>query len=414
MTRSIKIAASRTVFIAACLVPLIGSISFAAWQRWIDSDSLAAAWIASRLGTGAEVQALRTSTPGVETAHSVKLLDPENGKLIAVCRDVRVQRGSSARVVSIASVDVPPGQMMALWRMLHERVLRQQELLATELIISVDRLALRDREGQVEIDGLRIESQRQPRGPRLAISFRPAGDLDRRPVRINLFRDQTAEPPVTRLEIQSHDQALDCSLVTGSPVWLQRFGDAIRFQGTAWLELQADDWRGEITGQVEGIGLQRLADAGLLPPMSGLLTLDIVQAIFARGRLVSFNGVISAGPGTISAAALRSMTALGVAPKLSRTSAEPRTLPDAMLDYDALAVMAQLDASGIALMGILPPRDQGIAMTGGGAAMIRSAAAERVPVATLIEWVTGQAVPEALFTEAGAALYGILPMVETP
>ena len=412
MSRSTKTAACRIAFVVLCLLPVIGSISYAAWQRWTDSELVAAAWIASRLGAHAEIQSLRASLPGIDTAASIKLLDPENGKLIAVCRDVRIQRGSAARVLSIASADVPPGKMMALWRMLHDRVLRQQELLETALIISVDRLALRDREGEVEIDGLRIECQRTSRGPRSAISFRPAGDLARRPVRINLLRDQTAELPITRLEIQSHDQALDCSLVAGSPDWLRRFGDAIRFQGVAWLELQAADWRGEVTGQIDGLQMQRLASVDMLPEISGPATLDVHQAILANRRIVSLDAVLSAGPGSISAGMLRSSSALGLTQITGRSSAAPQRLAMTMIDYDALVLMVNLDASGLALTGMLNPRDERIAMTGGGAAILRSGSGERLPVATLIEWVTGQAVPAALFTEAGAALYGILPLAE--
>lgn len=407
MTRSFKIPACRIAFVVICLGPAIGSISYATWQRWIDSNSIAAAWLESRLGVQVSVESLRTSTPGVQKALSVKLMDPETEKLIAVCHDVRIRRGRAACVVSIDSVAVPPNQMMTLWRMLHDRVLRQHELLDPALIISVNRLALRDRDGEVEIDGLRIECQRSPQGPRSSISFRPRGRLDVRPVRINLLRDQTTESPVTRLRVESHDQALDCSLVTGSPEWLQRFGEAISFQGFGWLELQGGEWQGEISGQVHGLELERVSAAQRLPAMTGPATLDIREAILTNGRVTSLHAVLSAGPGSISAAALKSATALGLTPVTDQSA--PRILGDQALSYDALAIMIQLDASGLALTGMLEPRDQQIAVTNGMTAVLRCTG-QRLPVAALIEWVTGQAVPQALFTEPGAALFRVLPL----
>lgn len=408
MSRQTRIAICRTLFLAVCLLPLVGTISYAAWQRWTTDDSQASQRIVGRLGFDAEVQQLRHSRPGVTTAESCKLFDPETNKLVAHCDDVQITTGSGGCAIAIRSAYVPHQQIMSLWSALHDRLLRHSRDLNQPLIVAIDRIACRDQEGEVELGGFRLECHRTEHGSHAQVSFRPDDhEPHQRSVRISMLRDLRVDPPATRIDVQSPDKSLDCSLIAGSPRWLRQVGSAVRFQGHAWLESHNGTWQAELTGRIHGVQLDRVVDDRFPFELTGNAALDIEQAVFQRGRVVVLEGRLTAGPGVVSRQLLAAQQVLGM------RAAANRSTPDAdVLEYDSLAMMFHLSSEGIMVRGLCEPRADGVVMTHGSAPILIDGGSNRYAVDRIITALTGVTASQAIFTEAGEALWRVLPLTE--
>ncbi len=399
----------RGIFVGFCVAPLCGSLSYAAWQHFSLSRVQRGDWLAARLGVDAEIEGLRPSQPGLTVADRIRLADPESGRLLVLCEQIRLRSGPQALVVSIEDVHIPQRQTMELWKLLCERVLRQSSMLRRRMVIVAHRVAIRHADGELELAGWRMECSAAQGERRADIEFRANhASLQVRSTRIAIVRDTQHDVPVTRVEVHAPEADVDSCLLAGPSSWLSQLGEHVRFRGMVFIDVTSQGWRGEVTGSVSGIELQRLSQDRLPHGLTGEASLDIRHAIFDSSRLQSLSAIARAGPGKISWGLLASLRRLG----LSMPSARLRDFSaDTMQDYEQLALMVDLTSQGVVVRGVCgPPRDGTAILSGSGTLLTDQGRNERKSSFEIIATLLDDDRADVLLTPTGERLWRALPL----
>ncbi len=400
----------RTSFVAACLLPVGGSLGYSAWQYWSLGTLQRGNWLVARLGVEAQIESLRPSRPGLTIADSVKLFDPETGQLLASCQSIEFRHGPHATAISIENVSISSEHTMALWEVLHDRVLRQSRILQQPILVSVDRISLDHPAGDVELSEWRMECSAENNRRQARISFRSGhqADASTRSTQITIVRDAGRDVPVTQIAIHAPDADINGCLLSGPSSCLSQMGDQVRFRGEAWVDIASNVWRGEIAGQVTGIQMQRILDDRFPYGLAGTAEFDIQQAVFENNRLQVLAGACRMQKGTISLGLIQSMRRMGLqSDKSLQARSEPGTTK---VSFDELAAWISVSADGVSIRGACNRPEDGSVIIAQSAPIVRDdGSGERRSNFTIISAPLDRDDQEVLFTEIGDMLWRALP-----
>lgn len=402
----------RIAFVGCGLAPLCGSLGFTAWRHWSTLAMQRGDWLEARLGIEAEIEGLRPSCPGLMVADRVRFSDPESGQLWMLAEGISVRQGPRAVVVTMGSVHIPQPMTMNMWRLLSERLLRQESLLQKPIVIVVDHVAIRDTAGELELADWRMECLSEGGCRRADIAFRSDhSDLEVRGTRLSIVRDPRPEVPSTRIELNTPDADVEACLLAGPASWFSRLAPHARFRGLIFVDITSQGWQGEVTGQVGGIELRTLTEQRLPHSLTGDASVDIQQAVFHHSRLQRLSATVRSGPGKVGQGLLKSMQRLGMI--VPETGGTERHEADEMLDYQQLAVMLDLSDQGVAMRGTCdPPRDGTVVMSRFGPLLKDPGRTDRKSSFDLIAALLDNGRADVLLTETGERLWRALPFCD--
>lgn len=396
----------RSLFLLAGVCPLAVSLGWAAWRHVVSPETAYENWLAAQLAVDVRLSDVTRPKPGLTRIGTAKIVNPETGQMLALCERLELRWGVRGIGIHAAQTHLSGDVVGELGELLHDRLLCRRRLHETSIFLVSQRVAIQRPRAEVELRECRLDVQRAADGPTATLTFQWAYAEQPQPVRVRLSRHQKSNGPITRLELETGNNPLPCSVLFGAPAWLAPWegGDSLTFQGALWLDIAQTGWEGELTGHISGIDLNRLFTDRFPHQVSGDARMVVERAVVREGRLVELQGQLRSGPGTVGKplvqAAVRYLgcrlpTRLGV---------------DESIEYRKLAVDIRLDNAGLVIHGMCEPDAPGnILVDAAGAVLVEPEDQPRLAI-DVVRMLADEERAERLWDESTAGLMRVLPV----
>jgi hypothetical protein len=362
--------------------------------------------LSRRFGLDFRLSDLDYPRPGAIGLKDVQLVDPETGRLVAQLDRVKVNRGADAMLISADRLTIASDWLGPLAELVDERILRQAEHLPQTVLLRTAEATLHMPYGEVQLSRVRGELQRLPAGRKASGNFYLVGQQAKEPLQVSMARDHQTGQPTTRLELDTGDTPLPCSLLTPFLPVAESLGEQASFQGRAWLMRTGDDWTGEVAGRLSGIDLARLVPAGSAHHLTGTAQIVIQELHFRATKIYLASGSVSVGPGTVTPSLLRgALEALNLV--AHRQSLAESTTPVA---FTNLEVGFQIDDSGLTLSGRCQDAPAGTIMADDRGPLLGQPLRQPIPVVSLIRAMVPYGDVQVPATEQTEWLLRLLPL----
>ena len=319
-SRKVRAFTARVVFFLLGFLPLAGTMCWGTYRCVYENRASYENWLLGQTGLNFHIGKVDHIGPGQLRFRDLQIRDPETGERILESSAVEISRVQESRLFELSNVRLKQSDLHRLLRLINDRVLQQPRLLQ-------QRLAFRIQEVQVESEALRdhanssgalqrlhnaqLNLQRTPIGPQADIAFyyldgqhENEATNHASPVRVYVVREMDKGAPITKLDFQSGDTALPCSLLTGLTMF-KNLGHAT-FRGNLRLDYRAsprqrDAWTCEATGFVESLDLAQVTSLA-----TGEADVTIRRATVDAGRLTRLDAAISIVDGQLATALVQS------------------------------------------------------------------------------------------------------------
>ncbi|MBI2481425.1 MAG: hypothetical protein HYV60_23135 [Planctomycetia bacterium] len=398
----------RLAFVTLCLAPsgslcawvIYRATPMHAWQErayWTES-------IYQTTGLLAEVENVRHPTRSRTLLEGVTLNDPDGGALVARVRVVEFAETDHGIVAIASQPEIEARQLQRLGQLLYQRILRgprparQFQLLSGELTLhgTAGASTARDVRCLVSSNSGKVEA---------TIDFLLASFEMHSPAQVKLTRERGEGKALTSWQIRTGGTPLPCDMVADYLPALQSLGPHSRFQGTVWVQHDAQSWDGEIAGRFLDVDLDSLVEP-FPHKLSGTAEIALSHTSFRQGKLVEAAGALSSNGGTIS---LSLLTAAAESLKLGSNVGNDEQA-DALLGYGQLAFGFQIDGSGLQLSGLCDERQEGVLLVGKSGNLLLDSRAELIPSIALARALVPQSDFQVPATSATEALLRALPL----
>lgn len=374
----------RTLFLLCCVIPTLAIAGWSLLRLRPGNVRRYADRLAVRTGLHVQLERFEQPCPRAIRLTGLRLSDPESRQPIAHCDRVGMVWGNGRNLVSAEGTEIQRDQLLRLWDLFHDRVLRQTDDLPSALHIDCRKLALRDGDGVTVLRQACGDLEQIAAGPKATWRFRLA-DLPE-PVEVTITRDQRRNRPVTRFTLDTGPTPLPCSLFHPFSTVFRSLGGDTMFQGHVWAQRSADGWEGELTGRLSGIELAELIGRTSRHQLTGPATVVVRRMHFLRSQVDYASGNVAAGPGQVSGSFVAAMAdVLGLS-----AAAKPPAAEDARLPYRALEFGFAVQSTGLTLFGLCPGAPEGTIMADSQGPMLGQPAAQPVPVVSLIRALVPQ------------------------
>ncbi len=395
----------RSIFLLLCLVPLMGTVTWAAWRHFTLDAEAYRQWIGGQLGLDVRISAVVQAAPGTTRLEDLNVLDPESGKLVARCKSIVVRRGDRVRGIHLSSTHVQPGQFGRLLELLHNRLLRQKSLLQTPLLVVCDHVSVPGSGRELDLGEFRLDALDTSQGPEALITFRwaerPASEL----VRLHLLRTK-APSPQTKIELLTGDTPLPCTLFLTWPEPFAALGDDVTFTGNLRMESTPLGWSGDITGHVANLTLERLARAQSSSGISGPVALTLRRAVFQHNWVQILEGSLTAGPGNVDRALLQAAHHQLEMPLHLLPGRTSGTEP---IPYAELKVEFELSGEGVVMQGNCGELASGDIIAGSAGPLLSQPLHQPLPSIALVRTLFGMSIDQVPITPDDEPLLRAIP-----
>ena len=120
------------------------------------------------------------------------------------------------------------------------------------------------------------------------------------PVRMRIVRNRQVSPPANGFDLDTGPCPVPCRLLAICLKEASALGPNCRFSGHFSANDTPAGWSGDLSGQLIGVDLARLAGENTSAAITGTADITIQKATFQRGRIDELAGRIVAGPGVLS------------------------------------------------------------------------------------------------------------------
>jgi hypothetical protein len=145
--------------------------------------------------------------------------------------------------------------------------------------------------------------------------------------------------------------------------------------GHASVNDTPDGWSGDLSGQLIGVDLGRLARENAASALTGTADITIEKARFQRGRIDELTGRIVSGPGVLGGRMLAALVTY-----LRLTPSPQLAVAGESLAFDRFGLDFRIDSRGIRIAGL-----QGAVAVAGGRAILTEPSSQPQPIITLIQ-----------------------------
>jgi len=347
-------------FFALCVVPTVAVACWCLARHAPGHVAAEARRLGRQLGVKVSLGGVEHIRPGAVLYRSVELSDPETGRSFLRCRVLEAGWKKAANrqahradvLVLIASQpEIETDALDDLGRVLRKILRRRTGGPEFDVRLSAGEVTLHRGENSQTLTELYGGIETMASGTDAQIAFRLPGVRMAEPVRIRITRNRQTVPPGSALELDTGGGAVPCGVLGLVLSELSTLGPGCRFRGYLWANQTpgsraAEDWDGELTGQLLEVDLDRVLTDRFPHKLSGTADVMIRRARFRRGRLEEAAGVLTAGPGVIS----RSLIDAAAAQLALVCPTDTSTLDD-LIPYEQLALECVLDAAGLSLQG---------------------------------------------------------------
>ncbi len=368
--------ATTGLFVLLCVVPTVLVIAIGLWRCLPGRTAAEERRLSLLLGQPVRIESVRQLRPGAAAYQGIEVLDPETGKVLLQCDQLRAQFDSVRRKGEKA--DVPRLRLSAnrltvlaesleVFRPLADRLLQCRiEGPPPSALVTVDRLHLKN--AQCEFPA-RADVTLQPQESKVELGFWLEGQT--KPVYLCLVRNRKYVPPVDDFLFVSGDNGpIACSVLSTILPPFPNLGPSSRFQGLIksthvpqGCQLDGQEytagWQLDVRGYLLDIELQKLVADHLPHEVSGTGSLQLEQLQIFAGRIAVLQGRLQASRGRIS----RDLVASCVQ-EMELDTTFPILGPTAQLVYDELAVRFHLDGGGLRLTGECKSMPEGAMLVG--------------------------------------------------
>lgn len=389
----------RLLFVLTCALP---TGLFFLWTCVVHSPPYRAvrraAWeedLSEQLGVAVTLGSVRQPNRGLRLLEGLEFRDPETNRRIARIRLVEIRRIDDHWLLIASQPEVQGDQVLRLWEILHEHVLRAQwqEPLRAQIAANEVTVLQSEEETGTTLTSVRCQLQSTQDGPQATIEFRDVALQTELPVRIRATRDRRVSPPRTRFELDTQGTPLVCSLLAEQLPVLGTLGESAAFSGKVAATRTRNGWDADLSGQFTQVELDRVVTGRYPHKLSGLANVALRRATIREGQLVDAEGDIHSHGGVVSRSLLsQADLSLGL-------TADPRVhaVNDIPLwAYDELRFQFAVSEKGISIGGLCDGAVPGVVMADSRGPLLRDRPQEVAQVVALVQTLTsreGQQLP---------------------
>jgi hypothetical protein len=396
----------RAGFLALCVLPTLGVLAWSNSRASPSHSADRAAELSRELGLHVSLAGVSYPQPGAALYEGVELADPETSAPLARMRFLESGGGGSVTALVASQPEVDALQLGRLWHVVAERM---QETNGPQPTI---RLAAREATldwptgSQTLTDVLgELDAKSGSDNERVAtIGFHLAGSDAPEPIRIRYSRRVANSHVSSQIEIHTGVVAVPCSLLTVPVGIANRLGERARFRGSLWATETADGWSGELTGEFTEVDLQTAIAEQFPHHLSGTASITIQTVRFRGGRLEEARGTLVAAQGVVGQSLLSS-----AARHLQLSGTAGGDSNSALVPYDQLAFLFEIDSTGLTIRGQCD-RPPGAIFSGGGKALLAESSGSSGYVVALLRTLVPQSEVQVPATRESDWLMRRLPV----
>ncbi len=394
-----------TAFLGLCVLPTfavtaLGVARRLPWHRQVEEQRLG-----QELGLDVSIGSIQHTLPGVVRYAGLKLTDPETGQELFRCAELLStwtsmtdSQGQTRPAVVLAARQ--PESAFSGWQRMQEVLRRRLECQGgrpeTEIRVTADEWTLHGGGGSQALQAVEGGVGLMPNGIQAQLAFRLPGVYSPQPVRMRIVRNRQVSPPANGFDMDSRSCPIPCRMLAVCLKELDALGPSCCFAGYVSANSGPEGWSGDLSGQLSGVDLGRLAHASGLSSLTGTADITVQTAKFQGGRIEELAGRIVSGPGAMSRGMLAALVA-----HLRLTPSQQLPVAEDALAFDRLGLDFWIDNRGITIAGHCANIASAVAVAG-GRAILTEPASQPQPVAALIQaLVPGNEVPVPATRQTG-------------
>jgi hypothetical protein len=406
----------RAGFLTFCLVP---TLALAGWivNEWVTQDAgspiadadvdarpLAEAELSRLVGLNVTLDRITYPPTGFTLLEGLTISDPETGARIAYVPLLEMGRSEDGLLIRATRPEVESENWNTLWETLHNRVLRERGGPITPIKITASQATLVSRRPDRSPTFSDVQIRLAP--GKASIAFRLAGTDADEPARFVATRERSNSTAVTRWELHTGGAEFPCATFSEQAPWLATLGEECVFDGSLWCEETSEGRRGEASGHIRRLNLQRLVSDRFPQVLTGQTHVTLNRAEFAGGRLRSASGAIDAGPGTIGGDLLGE--AIGQFD--FRYTDELREAVRPLIRYKEFKLGFTIDENGLQVSGACDAEGTILSLDNQPQARVLDQPANVTPVAALVRILSPPGELHVPASQESDALLRVLPL----
>lgn len=397
----------RAGFLLLCVGP---SLAIAGWISLARSGLHARSYatsISRDLRLAVSMDAVTNPLPRSTLLRGVVIKSEDQLHGLVRSRLIEIQRTADDLAIQVYQPHVTFAGARAIWSLAERQLRGSKSPHATVRVVGDVTLGLPTAE--ITLTDVQAKVTSGVTTPTAMLQFRVAGSTHEQPValRLQVSAADAGHTEQSTIQINSGNTAIPAEFLALLWPALHALGRNAMFTGAISASCVDGNWTGQLQGVLENLELNELVTERFPHKLSGTATVHVADARFEQGRLISARGVLTAGPGLVSASLLNSAAALlGCG-----GNAEPRSGADP-LPYQTLAVRFELNERGFSLRALA---DAHGGLMADSSLLLREPAVEYQPVVNVIRALVPRSdvlVPATRQTEALVSLLPI-PAIKT-
>lgn len=345
-------AIARWLFVVCCAMPtcLTMIVIVVTWTPWYDNRVRHALEdrLAMQTGLRVEIGRFERSDPTTWRLYDVLLFNAETEQSVATIRAVCWIAGSDITVIHLSQPEINVRSIGQLADLVHDRFLCRPERTSVPVRIAADDLTLKGTSGSQTLRDVDAHLETEHQRVWASIRCIPAGhrpDVDG--LNIEISRDRTASPPLTRWSMQTGELSLPMSFLGDYFPFVNQLGDDAMFRGFVSADRPDRHMNRTAAFQLSG----RFEDIDM-----GRLTAELPHRVTGRASVSLDRCQIDADGGVNVAGELRSREgwmSASLMPRLAEDlGCELKVMTDTDFNFDALALRFELYASQLRIEGL--------------------------------------------------------------
>ncbi len=375
----------RIGFVAFCVIPTVGVFAWSNSQTTSGHSASLAAELSRELALRVSLTGVFHPRPGAALYEGLELADPETGRPLARMRFLEVGGGDSLATLVASQPEIDALHLDRLGRLVVER-LRNAVAPQAMVRLAASDVTLDWPEGAQTLTDLvgQIDGRPGEDGQRTAtINFRLAGNNAGEPIKIRYSRRLKESQPTARIEVNTGDAAVPCSLLAGPAGIANHLGQQACFHGSFWAVETAEGWEGQCAGELTAVDLQTAIGEQFPHHLTGQAKITMKSARFRHGRLEEARGTVIAEQGDVGQSLLTA-----AATNLHLAGSAATNSNASLVAYTRLALEFEIDSSGVTLHGA--GREPGAIVESGDSVLLAESQTPTSPVVALLRTLVPQ------------------------
>jgi hypothetical protein len=270
----------RGVFLAAAVAPTLAVIGWVAVEHRPGRTAACERSLRQDLRLAVTLDDVRRPRPHHTLLTGVKITDPESGDTLLTCPEIEIVRQAD-RVVLVASpMDVAAGRLGLLADVVRRRMRDIADGGEPDVRFVAHAITINSGNRRQTFTDVVGKIERSDDEVRTNLQFRIAGDGAAELGRMSLHLGHAAA-------VELHTGGASIPLPPLAALWpaVANLGDTAEFRGAVWAHEEPNGWRGEASGELTQIDLNRLVTERFPHKLSGIARVAIDRAKFHDSRL---------------------------------------------------------------------------------------------------------------------------------